>query len=191
MNPSPETTLQNVRHAYRLLHDYQRLILDSIGFIGNQLGFQYFGGWQQFASPAPRNGKGNLNEWAWDWLGLYYYQFHFTCEDQQLSAFHIPDTAALMVDIRERPNTEKFTSADSSKSMVAFIYAPNSEDWSINHINADPKLLVQAAETNRNIAPGVQARFFKIERIFTENSAREVVDDLRASFGLDGLNPQV
>ena len=184
MNTTPETTLNDVRHAYRLLHDYQRLVLDSIGFVGTQLGFRYSCGWQHFSNTPPRNGSGSLGHWAWDWLGLYYYQFHFTRDDQWLSAFHIPDDGAVQVERKERTNTRNFPSADQSKSIMIFIYAARSEDWNIDHFNADPKLLLKTAETGESSGSGVQLRSIGMERLFTESSARQVVEELRTHFCL-------
>lgn len=80
MNPHPAEishALLDVRKAYRLLHDYQRAALDAVSYIGSQLGFTYAGGYANFSACTPRDGKGDLDSWAWDWLNLYFHDFHF------------------------------------------------------------------------------------------------------------------
>jgi hypothetical protein len=72
-----ESALVDVRRAYRLLYDYQRAALDSAKYIGSQLGLEYKGGHSYFSDCAPRDGRGSLDNWAWDWLNLMCYEFHF------------------------------------------------------------------------------------------------------------------
>lgn len=69
--------LLNVRKAYRLLFEYQKRILDLMSFIGGSFGFSYNGGYPKFSGSSPKNGKGKLNNWSWDWLNMYYYEFNF------------------------------------------------------------------------------------------------------------------
>lgn len=191
MNPAPQETLRNVRHAYRLLHDYQRLVLDSLKFIGNQLGFHYRGGWNKYCGGAPRDGKGSLDNWAWDWLGLYFYEFHFERiisggRVLKLSALHMPDTAALGVTNRE--DTSTFPSADLSQSKVAFIFHEGPVGWDFEPITADPKAPLGLVENGvlpeKCLAAGMCAIVYDLERLFTEESAQTVVAELRQRFGI-------
>jgi len=191
MNPAPQEILKNVRHAYRLLHDYQRLVLDSLQFIGNQLGFHYRGGWNKYCNGAPRDGKGDLKNWAWDWLGLYFYEFHFERPTSggnvlKLSALHIPDTAALGVTDRE--DTSTFPSADVSQSKVAFIFLDAPGGWDFGPITADLQAPITLAENEilpeECVALGMRAIVYDMERLFTEESALIVVADLRSRFGI-------
>ncbi len=70
--------LIEVRKSYRLLYQYQKRILDLVDYIGKKYGLNYNGGYPKFSGVTPRNGSGNLNLWAWDWLNMYYYEFHFS-----------------------------------------------------------------------------------------------------------------
>ena len=69
--------LVDVRKSYRLLFKYQRRVLDLVKYIGNYYGFTYFGGYSWFSKLTPRKGKGYLENWSWDWLNMYLYDFHF------------------------------------------------------------------------------------------------------------------
>ncbi|MDC7218749.1 MAG: hypothetical protein PQJ59_02350 [Spirochaetales bacterium] len=60
--------LLEVRKAYRIIYEYQKRVLDLVKYISKSLGYQYAGGWSKFSSPSPKNGKGSLDNWAWDWL---------------------------------------------------------------------------------------------------------------------------
>lgn len=75
--PEFEEVLVDVRRAYRLLYLYQDRILNTVRFIGERLGFDYEGGYPWFSCNTPREGKGDLENWAWDWLNMYYYEFRF------------------------------------------------------------------------------------------------------------------
>lgn len=70
-----DDAMENVRKAYRLLHDYQRMVLDAVKYIGNQLGLKYTLGKPKFSNPSKLTSK--LDSWAWDWLNMVFYEFHF------------------------------------------------------------------------------------------------------------------
>ncbi len=72
-----EDVFLNVRKAYRLLFEYQSKVLNLAKYIGNYFSYNYQGGWPLFSNPAPNSGKGYLDNWAWDWLNMYAYAFHF------------------------------------------------------------------------------------------------------------------
>ena len=80
MQKEVESAFTEVRKAYRLLADYQRKVLDLVDFIGSSFGRTYSGGYPKYGNPSPRNGRGSLDYWSWDWLNLYFYEFHFGTE---------------------------------------------------------------------------------------------------------------
>jgi len=77
MSQEISKTLLEVRKSYRLIYDFQSKILDLISFIGGSYMKTYNGGWCKFSEPTPRDkyghSKESLNQWAWDWLSMYYY----------------------------------------------------------------------------------------------------------------------
>ncbi|MEG1590590.1 hypothetical protein [Chryseobacterium sp.] len=87
------STLIDVRKAYRLLFDFQDRIRNLVSFIGGHLDFNFSEGNPVFSSNA-KNGKNvNLDQWAWDWLSMYFYQFKFEQKDGlTFAVFILADT---------------------------------------------------------------------------------------------------
>lgn len=120
--------LIDVRNAYRLLHDYQRAVLDAVRYIGAQLGFAYAGGYPNFSDCTPREGKGSLDNWAWDWLNLYFHDFHFVRNKEgdealNLSIWLFSDTGFYA---SEHPSPDEtdittFAKAEESGTKIGFI----------------------------------------------------------------------
>ena len=116
-----ESSLVDVRKAYRLLYDYQRAALDAVKYIGSQLGFDYQGGYSHFSDSAPRDGRGSLDNWAWDWLNLMFYEFHFQREGAKgklvnLSIWLFSDTGYFISDHAAPDKRAVNTYASSEKS---------------------------------------------------------------------------
>jgi len=119
-----------VRKAYRLLADYQKKVLDLVDFIGNSFGRTYAGGHSKYGDPTPRNGKGSLDLWSWDWLTMYFYEFSFGTENinnQELtfSVFIVSDTGYYDEKTRnktlDKRDTEVFTSPQESETKLIFL----------------------------------------------------------------------
>jgi hypothetical protein len=120
--------LLDVRKAYRLLHDYQRMALDAAQYIGTQLGLTYMGGYPYFSNCAPRKGQGKLECWAWDWLNLMFYDFHFQREVAKgqwlnLSIWLFSDTGYFISDNQARDQTDvnTFVPAEKAETKVGFL----------------------------------------------------------------------
>jgi hypothetical protein len=123
-----DQALLDVRKAYRLLHDYQRAALDAAKYIGAQIGFTYFGGYSNFSNCAPRDGKGLLDNWSWDWLNLVFYDFHFTQKNGEkdilkFSIWLFSDTGYFVSDDTATAQTDvaTFASAENSGTKVGFL----------------------------------------------------------------------
>ena len=123
-----ELALIDVRKAYRLLHDYQRAAMDAAKYIGAQLGFSYAGGWPRFSDCSPREGKGSLDNWAWDWLNLVFYEFYFEKEIGGneflcLSILSFGDTGYFISDspAADRTDVATFAEAENSGTKVGFL----------------------------------------------------------------------
>ena len=74
--------LIEVRKAYRLLYNYQNRILDLMDFIGKTYEITFGAGYSQYSRVVRK--KGNLQNWAWDWLPMYYYEFFFEKKSSEL-----------------------------------------------------------------------------------------------------------
>lgn len=137
--PTPKTpfptVMQDVRRAYRLLHDYQRMVLDGVAYLGKQMGLTYVGGWPKFSSVTPRAGKGGLQtHWAWDWLNLMQHDFHFQLLEEKTVRAHvsmllISDTGYFFSERDHLVKTDvaDFLPAEKSQTLLGFIIAR--ETW--------------------------------------------------------------
>lgn len=127
--PDFEEVLTDVRSAYRLVYLYQRKVLDVVRIIGNKLQFSYHRGYPKFSDPSITRGKEGLDDWAWDWLNLYLYEFNF--ETKELDKHKIDFSVVLQSDSgaylsgAEATDIEKFESPGRSSSRLFFITGKN------------------------------------------------------------------
>ena len=128
--------LTEVRKAYRLLFDYQTKLLALVKYIGGKYGYNYNGGYPKFSNNQPRQGSGNLDNWAWDWLNLYFHEFHFgskKIDDNTkiyFSVFILNDDGYFLACQKEqqdigRKNLSKFEKTENSNSKLIFVVGLN------------------------------------------------------------------
>lgn len=128
--------LVEVRKAYRLLFDYQTKLLSLVKFIGGRFGYTYSGGFPKFSGNAPREGKGNLDSWSWDWLNLYFHEFHFgekvnaIGDKLTFSVFILIDDGYFQTfdkngGTAKRLNVDKFEKVEFSKSKLILVVGYN------------------------------------------------------------------
>ena len=137
MQQNINDTLQEVRKAYRLLFDYQTRILDLIGFIGGSFNYDYNGGYSKFSNGSPNNGKGRLNQWAWDWLSMYFYEFHFGKKSEiTFAVFLVNDTGYFQkrkVTKIFKTKVSAFDTVENSKTKLIFAVGKNTwNGWGVN-----------------------------------------------------------
>jgi hypothetical protein len=186
-----EAVFLDVRKAYRLLHDYQRLILDAVNYMGRQLGLEYVGGWPKFSDRPPTERKqkpDDLTRWAWDWLNFMEYDFHFQQVISETSTIHfsvllISDSGfycALDSDCDET-ETIKFLPAEQSESLLGIVMCHN--DWPNPDFMQDRKGMKTFIETRGELPPdlaaaGVVAKCFPLIRLAGESEATQLVDEI-------------
>jgi hypothetical protein len=140
MSKENENILVEVRKAYRLLYDYQDKVLDLISFIGGSVGYDYHGGYSNFSNLTPRLGKGSLGLLAWDWLNMYYYEFHFKSkmiENDRVcfSVFVLNDTGYFKA-YKElkitKDDVDNYDDINNSESKLIFVVGKNLwEEWGV------------------------------------------------------------
>lgn len=128
--------LVEIRKAYRLLFDYQTKLLALVKYIGGKYGYNYNGGYPKFSNNQPRQGSGNLDAWAWDWLNLYFHEFHFgskkidTTTKNYFSVFILNDDGYFQACQKEqrnvgRVNPHKFEKPENSNTKLIFVVGLN------------------------------------------------------------------
>lgn len=126
--------LTEVRKAYRLLYDYQSKVLDVMDFIGSSFKKSYYGGFPKYSNASPKTGKGSLNSWAFDWLNMYYYEFHFNSEKINedtiaFSVFLVSDTGYFLTKNENKDALKKHINAyetpENSETKLIFVVGKN------------------------------------------------------------------
>jgi hypothetical protein len=149
--------LVDVRKAYRLLYSYQRRVMDTVQFIGAQLSKHEPNGYPLFSSMAPGEGrKVNFDNWAWDWMPMYCYEFYFGKEEKNGNAYEF--AISIYSDSgyddsegdHDQTQVEKFVSPEQSTTKIYLYIGKNmwkpeefDNDWTI-----DSKDEVQYGDAN-------------------------------------------
>ena len=129
-NSEFDTVLVDVRKAYRLLYLYQRRVMDMVQFIGDSLEFRFSGGFPKFSNNTPKEGKGDLDNWAWDWINMYFYEFRFIPQDFSNSKIHFSvciqsDTGFYDMASKEPLDVYSFSDASKASTRLIFIVGVN------------------------------------------------------------------
>jgi len=182
-----DEALLDVRRAYRLLHDYQRMALDAANYIGKQLGMTYAGGWPLFSDPSPRNGQGKLNYWSWDWLNLVFYEFHFSKahpdnKTLRLAILLISDTGCFSSgeEPKGEPAGSDFAPPEQSKTKVGFLISAGEWPPAFKANNAGMKAFT---DTDGDVpaddqAKGIFGRCWDFARLASEEETLLLIEEL-------------
>lgn len=178
-----DEVLCDVRKAFRLLYFYQRRVLDLVKFIGNNLEYDYKGGNSIFSNPCPRNGKGNLDMWAWDWLNMYYYEFFFGYKtiaghNITFSIFIQSDTGYFDAENDSRISIENFAPVEYSKTRLILI--AGQDGWKVEKFHLRLKEL---SSHNTNFSESLPdggiiiGKAYNLSEFLNEESTRSKVED--------------
>lgn len=126
LNADFDAVFLDVRRAYRLLYLYQRRVMDLMKFIGGHLGLRYAGGWCHYSSTTPRNGKGSLDNWAWDWLNMYQYEFHFAsrvidAREIRFSVILVSDTAFFDAGLEDECDLKAYPPVEKAETRLVLL----------------------------------------------------------------------
>jgi len=191
MKPTKEiinATLLDVRKAFRLLHDYQRMALDAAGYISHQFGMQYGGGWPRLSGPPPRAGQGRFNNWSWDWLNMVFYEFHFYRElDDDWAAISIlllSDTGYFCADDEglDRNNLAGYLTPEQSGTKIGVLMTRNKYPDDMRFLG-DKAAMKRFIENDGELPPdiaatGMTAKVYGFECLMTEEKTNALIDDL-------------
>jgi hypothetical protein len=138
-----ESALLDVRRAYRLLHEYQRMVLDAVDFIGKEFDLVYVGGWPKFSNAAPRDGAGQLSNWSWDWLNMMFYEFHFRKDltgggQLRLSVLLISDTGYFCAPDEGLEKTKVADYLPAAKSSTKLGFVMSMREWDLDKVVDKP-----------------------------------------------------
>lgn len=181
-----EKLLVEVRKSYRLLYQYQRRVLNLVDYIGKRFGFSYAGGYSKFSNVTPRDGKGSLTNWAWDWLNMYYYEFHF--RPKQVNNNRIEFSIAILSDTGffmakenggnlDETMVSKFAEVENSETHLVFIVGKN--EWNIFDGEWKSQELTVKEPDPNDFGENKRMLFkhYKLKDFFNEESANQQLLD--------------
>lgn len=173
-------TMTNVRKAYRLLHDYQKRVLDTVNFIGNNLNFEYHSGWAWFSKDQGNKNNKSLERSGWDWLNMYEYEFFFGDQNVngiefRFSILHQADTGYYDGLKSKKDSPLDFIAASESQSRLVFIVGRNNF-WDPRNVLTEKlrnKNTDEFSDANQNLF----GKAYGMERFFNEDSTQNTIAD--------------
>jgi len=195
-----KNSLVEVRKAYRLLYDYQKKVLDLVQFIGTEFGRSYNGGYSKYCNVTPRNGKGYLSNWAWDWLNMYYYEFSFHNKENKdfFSVVLISDTGYYEAkdedeNFNDKLEINKYKDVENSSTKLSLVYGDKiweCDGFLKNDCWEDPKFILgnQGVYAKENNLSKMIFKSYNLEEFSNKESAIRILRDF-SSFCIDnGIN---
>lgn len=190
-NPPMDEVLLDVRRAYRLLHDYQRMVLDAIHYLGRQLELPYIGGWPKFSDRPPTERAArpdDLQRWAWDWLNFYLYDFHFRRDTPDGASIYfsillISDTGFFLSEAPDASETQTADFLPSERSQTLIGVIMSAKDWPGPQFMETRERVKTFIETGGElhkdqIDAGLVAKCYPLSRLSSEASASQLVDEI-------------
>lgn len=187
--PTHNDVFLNARKAYRLLHDYQRMVLDGVRYIEAQLDIPFAAGWTRFSDDDVRSGYTKLNQSPWDWLPMMWYEFHFVKAIEKewlnLSLFIISDTGWIEGDDKANDidDWSAYIRAEKSSSKFIFILR-KTNTWREVLPFMDNKSQMREFIKEGGCLPedlkqkGFVGKCYNLSCLTSESAANEVVSDI-------------
>jgi len=127
----------DVRKAYRLLYHYQRRVIDLAYFIGNYYNMDFISGNPWFSGATFNRTSVSQKRWAWDWLGMYFYDFYFEKEFEnqkkiQLGVIIQSDTGYFDSKDAKKLNLKDYAKPEESETRL--ILAVSQGNWDSKEI---------------------------------------------------------
>jgi len=170
--------LTNVRNSFRLLYVFNKRLLDLMKYISKRFNLSYNGGWSKFSDPSPRDGKGSLDNWAWDWLNLYFYEFHFSKDNIKFSIVFQADTGMWDSEV-DYLEVEKFEKTEKTKTKLIFVFS-NNEYWDMD-LALDERYLKNEYEKEYIIAnekhEKVYCKIFELDNFRNKNETDKALEE--------------
>lgn len=187
-----EAVFFDIRKAYRLLYTYQSRVMEIMHFIGNMTSRRYEGGWSKFSNSSPKNGKGNLDLWAWDWLNMYCYEFYFGIKEInensiKFSVWLVSDTGFYDIETADETDIESFSSVESSKTKLVFVIGKNT--WHTNFKDFQSNMKNDATDyVRRNENEVLLAKSFNLSSFINSDQTRERIQEFVSFCNSNGIS---
>jgi hypothetical protein len=173
----------NVRNAYRLLHDYQQMVIDAVRYIGSQFDITEWLTEPAFAGDAVQ-GYRRFEQSAWDWLPMMSAAFHFTKPlsgdgHLSLSILVVSDTGFVKDDGggKDMNTTSTFDQVEDSKTQFAFFLYQSHPHRFLKDLFA-PNQLHDFLRNGTDIGPSVTGKLYDSSCLCSEGQLNEVIQDI-------------
>jgi len=178
--------LADSRKSFRNLYIYIDRVKDIMKYIDTiLLGHNYTSGHTQFSNIATDKTRARLNKWAWDWLPMYNYEFHFGVSDETKVSFSIivvTDTGFYDTTRKDKLNIDHFEDIEQSISKIIFCVGKN--NWFKNK-GKEEDLAFEAIyskntrEYNRIIDPSnyIYAHSYNLNSFLTQESIKNNLEN--------------
>jgi hypothetical protein len=176
-----------------LLYQYQKRILDLVKFIGYEFGFTYETGNSLFSNSWTKH-KSNLDLWAWDWLNMYCFEFHFgerkfREQGYRFSIFILSDSGSLVdKPIKSRLEVDEFEEPEKSKTRLVLLMGRNSWNFKPFHeIKSEYLEHEFVSIENENDKNKTVGKIWDLEEFSNEESTRQRLEEFKEFVGKQGF----
>lgn len=181
-------SLVDVRKAYRLLYHYQRRVIDLAYFIGNSLKLKPVSGNPWFSEATFNRTSARQGRWAWDWLGMYYYNFYFenVLNDDRKVQFGViiqSDTGYFDSEKSKKLNLNDFNSPEQAETRI--ILAASQGNWDSKAIRetkffkTDIVEYLPLCDNNDWSEAKIFAKAYPLSEFIDEQSSLEIINGFK------------
>lgn len=178
--------LLDSRKSFRNLYIYIDRVKDIMKYIDSILeGHSYISGHTQFSNIATDKTRARLNKWAWDWLPMYNYEFHFGVNTEtniSFSIITISDTGFYDTSKKTKLDIDQFGDVNQSVSKVIFCIGKN--NWFKNKGTKEDLEFEAIYSTHRNEYDGIintseyiYASAYNLNSFLTKEDIRTNLED--------------
>ena len=191
-------SMVEVRKAYRLLHTFQKRILDLANYIGHYWDFGFHSGHPWFSDAVFQRKNAKLDRWSWDWLPMYYYDLFFEKEVNgkklQLGVIIQADTGYYDVDTKNKNDVLSFGPPENSETRIILMASDghwNSEDFRKNGYSSKETTEYPVGDIIKNDkGKYVIAKAYSIENFINEDLTKEQLVDFESFCESKGIDLQ-
>lgn len=184
--PSAHDVFLNVRKAYRLLHDYQQMVIDAVRYISRELDINE---WEAYPHLDAASSKGywKLNDSSWAWLPMMNADFHFVNQLSEtdfmtLSILVLSDTGFIEGDDGEKnkSDTTTFDEVGQSKTQFAFFLYQMHPHRFVKDLFREGQLHA-FLRNGGNLGPNISGKLYDADCLCSQDRLNDVIQDILAA----------
>jgi hypothetical protein len=176
--PTKHDVFLNVRKAYRLLHDYQRMVLDVVRYIREQLSIECYGVHEKFRSVGSWANKA-LDESSWAWLPMFQGWVRFYGGRLDLSLLVISDTGFInATQASDEDIVSEFTPPEKSLTKFAFIIHDEATFYKLEWFLNDKRQMKSFIDGDGTLPDGFVGKCYNMSDLDSMKKADAVINEI-------------